>query len=282
MDGNGISEKVYETLDTHPYVYESGRGGIASELLEQDGYDSLKFFGESIIDSNSRTPIDAIIGDDVSGRVPTLMAHHIIRYVQAAGQAETIPRTFFMASGRSRVDGKNADCSEIKWYENIIGHAEKLVLAYGLQRVLFITEITGTGKSINRLMDSFLELRVKAMHISEGSGMLYLGGQGNPCADRSATGVEKFPPEPVSRRLTGLDSQKVNLQRSFIADYSRILYMAITGEKPPSLEGYAPVYSTEPLLPGSIGILGTDKKIARRAKVKTKRAVRASTNRQLP
>lgn len=62
-------------------------------------------FAEDLLRTHSEKPIDILVGDDVSGRVPTLIAHRFLRLAQAGSHIETVPRTFFMASGRVGMGG---------------------------------------------------------------------------------------------------------------------------------------------------------------------------------
>lgn len=90
---------------------------------------------------------DALLGDDVSGRVTALLLHGVMaRWYREQGYSA--PQTFFLALGRSR------------WDE---GEQENALFAYLSEakkphRVLFITDNVGTGTTVSQmqeLLDTF-------------------------------------------------------------------------------------------------------------------------------
>ena len=74
-----IEKNTREHIKKHPYVIDENGLHIPYRLVDSDGIESGIIFGEELFNQHADTPIDLIVGDDVSGRVPTLIAHRLFR-----------------------------------------------------------------------------------------------------------------------------------------------------------------------------------------------------------
>jgi hypothetical protein len=110
--------------------------------------------------------------------------------------------------------------------------------------VLVVTEQVGTGDSVARLKDAFTAHGVDASHIEMPISFAGLNGIGGS-SQRQSVGVERHTPEPVSRRHPSYDSEGARGLRSFIDDYTKVLYTKIFGTNPPSDKLPAARYVTQ-------------------------------------
>jgi hypothetical protein len=121
-DASGAPTK--ENLLQHPYMLSDRVTYSAKGLIDE--IDDVAALETQILDQHRQRPIDALIADDVSGRVLTLVTRGLMRLAQAGGKIDTIPRTYFMASGRSygRVGLKEGEIRA--WEDNLREHAGNL------------------------------------------------------------------------------------------------------------------------------------------------------------
>ena len=214
-------------IEVHPFV-ESTDMSYPDTLC--GSFDRMVEFERGILGRHEQRPVDVIVGDDVSGRVPTLVTHYLLREAADKGKIAERPQTWFMTSGLMR-STYGDDCETINedWQHNLTGHAARLLEGTNVKNALVITEIVGTGRSVKRLKTAFTDNGIHAEHVA--SGTEYLGGHGNDTADRAGVGVEKFPPEPVSRRHVGFSGRESAEFRGFLKDYSSAIYNEIFGNR---------------------------------------------------
>jgi hypothetical protein len=226
-------EERHASLRQHPYLIQ-GEGQdfrvIPNKMTYHVNIDKIVDIGSLLLNQHARNPIDLLVGDDVSGRIPTLIAHRLLRYAREDGLVDTPPRTVFMASG-NKPKTRNLYSrwsTERTWQKNLHDHAKQLVATHATNRVVIITENVSKGKSIRRLEDAFEVSGVKDVsRLNFISKELYLNGTEVVSDDRKAVGVEKYPPEATSRRHPEFDGAKSAGLRHFLDDYSEAIYQII-------------------------------------------------------
>ncbi|MBP6042245.1 hypothetical protein KA529_04465 [Candidatus Saccharibacteria bacterium] len=244
-------------LKAHEYVEAfPTSNGVATELIRDDSALDIMGLLVDVLETQQKDPVDVIIGDDVSGRIPTLIVDRFLKLAQAGGHVDTIPRTFFMASGHhvsspGTFDNglsweENRQIAEDLWSGNLTEHATKIAGEFAVSRAMLITEIVSSGISIERLESAFANNDIETLRKVVGGEAIYLKGHGSETAGRKAVGVEKYSPEAISRRAPEFESEKVRLLRSFISEYTKALYVAVIGEAPPELSGFTHVYAAKP------------------------------------
>lgn len=207
-----------EQLLSHPITESSDQNAVLP-LLGQ--FDNVVEFERNCIERQKNNPVDAIVGDDVSGRILTLITHRVLRLAVGAGQISEAPKTYFMASGAIRDD---VGTTERNWGSNMSEHVQGISRHNDLNSVLVITEIVSSGKSVDRLKMAFKSQGIKAGYVSPriATGNRLHLNQRNPA--RIGIGVEKHPPEPISRRVREFDGQRVHDLRKFLDEYSLAVY----------------------------------------------------------
>jgi hypothetical protein len=185
-----------------------------------------------------------VIGDDVSGRVPSLLvwdqmqrwAHH---------RNVTAPQMYFVAGGRL---GLGSGFSQEARMENLATRLEEEGLDSHSGRAVILSEIVNSGESMKPLVralerhkipydvaamssslsEDTLRTRLGAstdVKVLKGSdyGLLYLGGPNLASESRKAVGVEKYGDEATSRP-NRQDTAAVSLLRKEIAPLSRFTF----------------------------------------------------------
>lgn len=229
-------EERHERLKIHPYV---GRGTdnfrlIPISMTYSVNIDRVVHFGSYLLDQHSRNPIDLLVGDDVSGRIPALVARRLLRHAHDDGLVDTLPKTAFMASGK-KPETRNPYLrwkTEKTWQRNLHDHAKQLVATHATNRVVIVTENVVGGKSVERLEDAFESSGVTEIsRLNFTLPQLYLNGTGSENKDRKAVGVEKYPPEATSRRHPEFDASESAELRYFLDDYSETIYQIIRSKE---------------------------------------------------
>jgi adenine/guanine phosphoribosyltransferase-like PRPP-binding protein len=101
---------------------------------------------------------DLIVGDDASGRLPTLVLSSIFKKVYEQDKCE-LPKTIFLATGRISID---EDEEEKK--NKVIEHLKNLIQQKQINapdpdsRTLLVTEQIHSGGTISRLIEMFQEV----------------------------------------------------------------------------------------------------------------------------
>lgn len=208
-----------KTLEDHPFVVDNPDLQLPNSLV--DGFSDLARFEMSIVSYHNSRPIDLIIGDDVSGRVPTLITHRFLRLAKAGGHVNYMPQVAFMTSGHSRHEVNGP------WQRKLTQHAGYLAGKTTIDRALIITECVATGASVGRIKNALTAHGVEVDYRTAHTPYLF-----SKDLDRAAVGVEKFPPEPTSRRHPSFDHQRVAGLRYFLRDYTDALYADVYNEHP--------------------------------------------------
>ena len=218
-------------IAVHPYI--SQEPDLNYPLCLVDNIRDLEGFQREVL-SIQRNGLDLLIGDDVSGRVPTLLAHEFLRLAEAGGHIDRAPDTFFMTSGHLPEVSSLQKLEKLRagWSQNLQDRAAKIVGAVGTaQRAVIVTEVMATGRSVRRIQEAFRPYGITAIPVV--SGTSYLNGHGSQCPDRPVVGVEKHAPEPISRLHVHREPARVAALRHFLHDYARILYTRIYNEPAP-------------------------------------------------
>jgi hypothetical protein len=220
-------KSVPKSIIDHPYVSYADREGLfaPSWLASGVGFHHMSKFCDDLLSEHQRRPIDAIVGDDVSGRVPTLIAHRLFRQALVGGYVDSVPRTLFMTSGRlDSIPRNSKDEIDNKWSENLRAHVGLIIGAMTVRRAMVLTEVVGTGRSVSRITEAFRSNGVEDTDYAVSGEALYLCGHGSSNIDRRIVGVEKYPPEPVSRRHADFDGIESAKLRHFLDDYASAIY----------------------------------------------------------
>jgi hypothetical protein len=215
-------------LESHPFVLSHPNLQIVGSLMAS--VDTMATHLKTIVDKHQEDPFDIIVGDDVSGRVPTLIAHRFLRLAQAAGHIDTVPHTLFMASGEvpHRIGtGK----IEQAWRANLTTYAGRILGQIAAKKVLILTESSVTGNSLDRIKEAFAAHGVEASDHTITTG-LYLWGYKHRGQDRKLVGVEKRVPDPVTQRRRRAPSGEAADLRHFLNDYTDVLYQRVFGQPP--------------------------------------------------
>jgi hypothetical protein len=83
------------TIQQHNYLVEQPELQIPEALVKDRGLERFCDFEEEILNSHLAGPIDIIVGDDVSGRVPTLFTHRFLRLERGGGSRKQCS-TYFL------------------------------------------------------------------------------------------------------------------------------------------------------------------------------------------
>jgi hypothetical protein len=140
-----------------------------------------------------------------------------------------------MASGKIKAERRSEEENvEEKWRQNLTEHAARILGEVTAAKVLVLTETTGTGKSVRRLQRAFSANGVADVSYLEiGNNDVYLSGSGSGKPDRPIVGVEKYAPEPISRRHSQFNGAQTTQLRNFLADYTRTIYTIVFDEESP-------------------------------------------------
>ncbi|HVW23199.1 MAG TPA: hypothetical protein VHB51_01810 [Candidatus Saccharimonadales bacterium] len=192
-------------------------------------------FGKKFVAAHNTEPFDVIVGDDVSGRIPTLLTHYVLKMAAAAGYCDTVPPVYFMASGQQRAVGKFT--REI-WQENLDKAAKKIIIASNAKIVALITEYIATEETIKNLKDTFEKIPGVYTHkyvLNE--PYIYLGGPpsepAHKQAARAVVGVEKIRPMPFSYRHPDFNGRHTAEFRNFLGDVAATVFENMYDEPAP-------------------------------------------------
>lgn len=223
-------EAELRPIDEHPYVEAAGID-YPRNLVTQFG--RYVEFEKAILAQHMADPIDTIVGEDVSGRVPTLITHRFLRLAQADGLIEAVPKTRFMASGGNHIDNPEKRRQvETEWRRNLTSRAGHILGPVGVGNIVVITDTVDKGTSIKRIEDAFQHYAGATVtrHVL-GAGWLRGDYSTNP--SRTVVGVVKYPGGAVSHRRSaynGFDGKKTGDLRHFLDDYTRALYATVLDE----------------------------------------------------
>lgn len=222
---------AYESVVNHPYAANSGLETVAG-LADDYNFGEMVEFYEDIMTDEMIEPFDLIVGDDVSGRIPTLIMHRFLREARASGHLDEVPATVFMASGSTgSIIQEEARNLETDWVEKLQDHAGKVLGRVAAKKVLILTEVVFSGRSIERLKSAFNAHGVYAQPcVTPRIQALYLG-RGSCARDRQLVGVEKHPPQATTRRIPFFDSRESAKLRHFLNDYAVAIHGAIFGSE---------------------------------------------------
>lgn len=221
--------RAYDTIQNHPYVDESGMS-ILKFMVGEHFFGSMVEFQKGVLKDHATEPVDIIVGDDVSGRVLTLVTHRFLRIALERGEVDKVPATVFMASGL--MDEKAATSvgfNEVNslWSTNSFEHAGKILGKISANRVMIITEMVSTGSSVERLEEAFGSHNMDTCYRVPAKGArLYMNDRGSDNRNRLVVGVEKQAPNPNTHRIDGFDGKKSSQLRRFLDDYTADLYAA--------------------------------------------------------
>jgi len=229
------------TIDIHPFVTGS-RLDIPYHLTSRIGIAKVADMQKRVLDEHTIEPIEIIVGDDISGRVPTLITKRFLQLAQAGGHTETVPKTFFLASGIIRgLDVEARERQNEIWTNNLCEQAARMFGSLAISRALIITELIGTGDSMERLT-----VALKSAGIEDVLGVTSLSGlhiNSAPAAnrDRIAVGLEKSANQPLSHRHPRFEGRKSAELRHFLFHYARIIYTQVFDEEPPAFREKPPL-----------------------------------------
>ncbi|HEX5798312.1 MAG TPA: hypothetical protein VFX79_03065 [Candidatus Saccharimonadales bacterium] len=241
-----------KNITQHPYVKQPIYNNVGW-YLAHGGFEGMVDFEKKMLDGHLSEPMDAIIGEDVSGRIPALTTHHFLRLAQAGGHIPTVPKTFFMATDGipQTHDYDTREEFEAALRNKLINHAAQITNTFDVQRAGIITEIIITGKSISRLEDALSSVGVSVdtysvddifLNIGRNSGVL---DPNDP--NRIAVGVRKNALEAVSHKHPEINPKESAQLRRFIKDYSEAIYLTIFGELPPRKEDISVDRTQQPI-----------------------------------
>ncbi len=227
-----------EVLLSHPYVLSHSEDDIPRHLISEYGFERAVASTTELLEEHEHEPIEALVGDDVSGRVPTLIAHNLFRLALAGDHAVSVPRTYFMTSGQVFLNGWEGQ-NDVIWRWNLSKHAQHIVQAGALKKVMLVTDTIHQGTSMRRLRQAFTNQGVTP-RVHEGRYGPWLRSENDLEnhrleASRQQVGVEKYPPEAVSRRHPDFEGSKTATLRRFLLDYSGVVYSTIFNEEAPQL-----------------------------------------------
>jgi hypothetical protein len=233
-------------LNEHAYLNEfKDDREIPAKLMLEETVLSMLSLVDCVNDLQlSDEPAQVIVGDDVSGRVPTLITRRFLELSHADQVFSEMPRTFFMASGTVELFEKSQTKEGVEsiWRDNLTGYAALISARFLVERALIITDLVSTGASIDRLEYAFHKNGISTT-VMTGGESVYLLGTGSVARSRSAVGVEKYCPEPTSHRHPESNPEKTRLLRDFVYKYAGVLYETTTGNKPPDLVHFTPTYA---------------------------------------
>lgn len=129
-------------------------------FIRSDIYEMLepaKLIWKQIREKVERGEYGMIIGEDASGRLPTLLFRHIIDSVNKKNGLAEIPTRFI--AGSSTVDQDNSNdifyLRRKKWLSEVIDQLEKQI--QGHKKLLLITDTIATGRSLSSLIEVLRE-----------------------------------------------------------------------------------------------------------------------------
>jgi len=214
-----------ETIDEHPLVLEHPRS-IATKLV--DKMRNMADFQIDMLMSQQVAPVDAFVGDDVSGRVPTLITREVMKHAYSDGLVEAVPHVFFLAPNRY-LACKNDDAEE-----KHVALLTRQVGQYKNRRPFtsasVVTEFIQSGASIHQIMYALEANGVCANPVCPEriACDIYVGlDDGQKRAD---VGMQKEPGAPVTQRAVHYSQDSVNQMRGFIRDYAGVLYSIARAE----------------------------------------------------
>lgn len=243
VDVRQTIDAAHEGIRRHPYPIGVG-AEFPGNMTNKFGFGLVVAMEKEVLRRHTTEPIDVIVGDDISGRIPTLITHRFLRLAEAAGHIETVPRTIFLASGSLR-GVSNTEETNAQWSANLNEYTKRLVGSLPVRNALIITEVISSGKAVGRLEDALLHSGVESVaSLSVGTNGMYLHGTYSEDGGRPIVGVEKYAPEPVSRIHPKFNGSEVAKLRHFVRDYTDAVYTAVLGEDAPSLTHYKPSYSS--------------------------------------
>ena len=214
----------HEVIQEHPYIETSG-SAVARELVAEGAFASMVQWQQDIFEEHLQMPVDMLVGDDVSGRVPTLITHRFLQLALLRGRVDRAPSTVFVASGMVNNGLTNADKTKELWRANTQGRAAEIFGRVSASRVMVVTELSVSGESLGRIKEAFSASGVKVSSTMPSEGhLLHLRDMKSERDSRLAIGVEKSPPEATSRRISKFDGQKSARLRRFLDDYAIALY----------------------------------------------------------
>jgi hypothetical protein len=219
-----------EALTQHPYVV--GENSLETPRSLVRNFPLVVNFGIRLLNSHADKPIDVIVGDDVSGRIPALISRRLFTLAHTDDRVETIPKTYFMASGNIRTHGSDRMLDKIdkSWRTNLRDHAEKIIGETAAKKVVVLTELISSGVSVQRLEDAFSQNGVEDVSHIMGGGA-YLHGINSDNKDRRVVGVEKHPPAPTTRRHSWFNGSDSAQLRYFLDDYTSAIYQSIKDQE---------------------------------------------------
>lgn len=214
------------------YKSMGGRNLLVTQSIHS--FERLAETQEAIEKTHQRRPIDFLVGDDVSGRYPTLMTHRYLRLAQAAGHIDTVPETYFLASGRDdHVYGDTVTAD--LWQDNLRERAKAIIGKRVTPSVLIVTELMTSGSAVGRIRDAFednlafVNWRVVSTP--------YTDTHTSP--ERRALGVEKSVPQATSHRHPYLRGRTVAQLRYFLHDLTEHLFMYNNGQPAPATQPFS-------------------------------------------
>lgn len=213
-----------QLLAEHPFVVENPVR-LTSWLVGK--YDGIAAFERDFLQEHRDNPIDLIIGEDVSGRAPTLLTHYFLKLAFQNQDIESVPRVAFIASGLLQYP-KIFDMPRRKekvWQRNINRRVRTIIDTESDTRVVILTERVSSGNSMRRILDAVHYAGVGDVQCRVAKNFPYLGdrmetGEG----DRKFTGVEKDIPRPVCKRRRDFNAEEVASFRRFLKFYAELIY----------------------------------------------------------
>jgi hypothetical protein len=228
-------------ISTHPYVkveHPTHAGGMRPNLsieamVDEDYLPDIVNAETALLDDHIAAPIDAFVGEDVSGRVPTLVTHKLFEQAHATGQIASRPKTYFMSSGR--LWGPGLEEKERQWADNLADYVALSGVAAEVSKARVITDFVDTGESSGRLVNALRQSGIEDVSTVEPlpDVLEYLSCSDDTTGIRRMLGVTKVPLQP----LAGINSHasptgKTEL-RIFLEDYADYIYWRIFNEEPP-------------------------------------------------
>lgn len=230
-----------DDLAEHPYLVEPRDHYYAGSLFGM--FKKMKKTASEVLEQHAHEPYDIMIGDDVSGRAPTLILHHFLRSAALDGRISVLPKTFFIASGTA-LGSSNPEATKLQWDQNVSDYIDLTFAGHGLERSLIVTEIVCSGKSIDRIAAPLARVGIKSTVCK--TGTTYLCGSGSSSTARTVVGVEKYPPAPTATRNMRSSPEKVSEFRHFLYDYAEALYASCFDTKPAEKYTERPAYTFNP------------------------------------
>lgn len=221
-----------EDLEGHIYTRQGRGNSYVSSMINK--FETFAVLEHGLVVKHQAQPYDIMVGDDVSGRLPTLMTHRFMRLAQAGGHIETVPETHFMASGRSdHVRNSIADAHE--WQLNLNLRAVDILDEREDARVLTVTEFKINGDALMRIAKAFRSQGVTDIEevIIPTPYAYETPGVSGSSIERRSLGVYKEAPAAVSRRRVNAKGRTIAQFRYFLDDYTRSLYEYAFNEPAP-------------------------------------------------